>query len=107
MLVCPNCKCVRSTVLDSRNRASTEGLYRRRKCQKCNAVFKTQEVILVEKPKPKPKPKPKSNVIKGRFKYHRKKPVEKILPEKIDNLTDEELEKLIFEEGTVFDDDEI
>jgi len=97
---------VRSIVLDSRNRASTEGLYRRRKCQKCNAVFKTQEVILVEKPKPKPKPKPKSNVVKGRFKYHRKKPIEKIVPEKIDNLTDEELERLIFEEGSIFDDDE-
>jgi len=97
---------VRSTVLDSRNRASTEGLYRKRRCQKCNAIFKTQEVILVEKPKSKPKPKPKSNVVKARFKYRRKKPVENILPQNIDNLTDEELENLIFEEGFVFDDDE-
>ena len=53
MVTCPNCKSPRSKVVDSRNFKIKDAIYRRRKCEDCEYLFNTQEIILVNKPKEK------------------------------------------------------
>lgn len=99
-MLCPTCQS-KTEVLDSRQFNDTTR--RKRRCKECEDRFHTLEV-LYEKKKSKPKPKirlrPKN--AKKRKSRFQSPPVPVY-----DNLTDDELENMIFSEDFKFDEDEI
>ena len=100
MLACPQCKSKETKVLPLKVRDVTDGKTRKRECLICNFQFITLETmyILPDLPKPKPKPKPKQK--RKQFNKRSKrilKPRTRPEPD-FDSMTDEELERWIFEQ---------
>ncbi len=97
---CPKCNFGKSLVCDSRPREDDFATMRKRKCQNCDFVYHTVEIFYNKPVKPKVvKPKPKAD-IKQAKKAQMNKRLAKIkrreAAERIDMMSDEELEQAMF-----------
>lgn len=106
MLTCPKCKHNKLNTINSRPNRIPDAVWRQRKCVKCNHVFETVERLLTENTinQRQNKTKPPQRPLKRK---QRPKKRNNVIRMNLENLTDSELEELMFSNPEVFDDDEM
>ena len=100
MISCPQCNSTKTKVLPLKIRDIKDGRTRKRECISCGFRFITLERLYVLPELPKPAPKAKPQPKRKKFSARGKRiltPKPKPEPD-FDSMTDEELERWIFEQ---------
>ncbi len=106
MLTCPKCKHNKLNTINSRPNKIPDAVWRQRKCLKCEHVFQTVERILNKKTLKHTliEAKPPQRPLK---RQQRPKKKANVIAMDLENLTDSELEELMFSSPEIFNDDEM